>query len=466
VLRAAHWYVLPTIEWFIRNWDAIFHEERLPLQNAGADAASAMTRLLIQPLGLVRRDLDEFERLRQWQTWWSRHNLADSSSGGIYPDLYLRRWGDLLEISTSSYTAEGTPSHFAYRNVDIVARPHVSDVSLAIHDVLTRAIGELRHRRPDSARIRELAEACAALENDGSRYERRLMFLSGVDPTDDQAVAAFRSLWSGVNEALRGLMSEGPLLTSDDSIRAAVGAASSGLVLETAPQLALLFGSYSPTITVDDVQVMIRSLHAAYSQARRIELPELPPLAYRGLTAGQEGSYMGEEAYRLLVPEEAQYVDIAAILGTLGIAYDTQTLSDPNTRAVTVLSQSGRAHIVVNDRYLRGISERVFRFSLAHELAHLFLDRDRSAQLAVVSGPWAPRVIEQRANAFAAALLMPEPLLRRHALALEGQLWRPRVAQQLAALLRVSLSSLADRVYNLLLVTREEADNIIYGSQR
>ena len=289
VLRAAHWYVLPTIEWFIRNWDAIFHEERLPLQNAGADAASAMTRLLIQPLGLVRRDLDEFERLRQWQTWWSRHNLADSSSGGIYPDLYLRRWGDLLEISTSSYTAEGTPSHFAYRNVDIVARPHVSDVSLAIHDVLTRAIGELQHRRPDSARIRELAEACAALENDGSRYERRLMFLSGVDPTDDQAVAAFRSLWSGVNEALRGLMSEGPLLTSDDSIRAAVGAASSGLVLETAPQLALLFGSYSPTITVDDVQVMIRSLHVAYSQARRIELPELPPLAYRGLTAGQEG---------------------------------------------------------------------------------------------------------------------------------------------------------------------------------
>ena len=83
-----------------------------------------------------------------------------------------------------------------------------------------------------------------------------------------------------------------------------------------------------------------------------------------------------------------------------------------------------------------------------------------------MSGPWAPRVIEQRANAFAAALLMPEPLLRRHALALEGQLWRPRVAQQLAALLRVSLSSLADRVYNLLLVTREEADNIIYGSQR
>src|SRR4051794_35145191 len=49
-LGEAHWYLLPTLEWFVENWDALLHEERLPLLNAGSDAASAMTRLLFKPL--------------------------------------------------------------------------------------------------------------------------------------------------------------------------------------------------------------------------------------------------------------------------------------------------------------------------------------------------------------------------------------------------------------------------------
>ena len=48
------------------------------------------------------------------------------------------------------------------------------------------------------------------------------------------------------------------------------------------------------------------------------------------------------------------------------------------------------------------------RFTLAHELCHLLVDRDKGARLAIVSGPWAPLDVERRANAFAAALLMPE----------------------------------------------------------
>lgn len=42
------------------------------------------------------------------------------------------------------------------------------------------------------------------------------------------------------------------------------------------------------------------------------------------------------------------------------------------------------------------------RFTLAHELCHLLIDRDSGSQLALVSGPWAPKAVEQRANAFAA----------------------------------------------------------------
>ena len=48
---------------------------------------------------------------------------------------------------------------------------------------------------------------------------------------------------------------------------------------------------------------------------------------------------------------------------------------------------------------------------IGHELCHLLHDRSFGSRLVIVSGPWAPRAIEQRANAFAAWLLMPPSLV-------------------------------------------------------
>ena len=55
---------------------------------------------------------------------------------------------------------------------------------------------------------------------------------------------------------------------------------------------------------------------------------------------------------------------------------------------------------------------RGLRFTLAHELCHLLFDRSVGQRLAVASGPWAPPSLEQRANAFAAMLLMPTKVVR------------------------------------------------------
>ena len=41
------------------------------------------------------------------------------------------------------------------------------------------------------------------------------------------------------------------------------------------------------------------------------------------------------------------------------------------------------------------------------------MDREEGADLALLSGPWAPKAIEQRANAFAAALLMPDERIQQ-----------------------------------------------------
>jgi Zn-dependent peptidase ImmA (M78 family) len=459
LLRSAHWYLLPTIEWIVGNWDALLHEERLPLNNADADAASAMTRLLIQPLRLVRSDLDEFERLERWQSWWSRHNIVDSVAGGIFPDVYIRRWGDLAEISAGASMAPGVPSHFRYQNVNFVRRVPVANVASAFYDVLQRAVAELLRRRPESARLAALSHELASLTDDGGEnYSRRLALLSGVDVAKEDGLETFERLWAEVDETLGGDL-------DPDAREFAVGHRHGGLVLETAPQVALLFGSYNPSIVPDDVQVLIRNLHTVLREGRSSSLPELkvPPLPV--LSPGQEGSQIGETAYSQLTDAESGYVDVARVMEDLGISYSVDVLTDANTRAVSLVSERYGYHVVVNRAYLRGTSERVLRFTLAHELGHILLDKNRSVRMAMVSGPWAPIAVEQRANAFAAAFLMPEELIARHAGDMSGRLASRRVAEQLAARLRVSLSSLADRMYNLLLVTREEADALVFRAE-
>ena len=82
-------------------------------------------------------------------------------------------------------------------------------------------------------------------------------------------------------------------------------------------------------------------------------------------------------------------------------------------RGVSIAGPHHRSAILVNGRYDANAGEAGRRFTLAHGLCHLLFDRERGRPLAVASGLWAPRAIEQRANAFAAMLLMPASLLKR-----------------------------------------------------
>jgi Zn-dependent peptidase ImmA (M78 family) len=56
----------------------------------------------------------------------------------------------------------------------------------------------------------------------------------------------------------------------------------------------------------------------------------------------------------------------------------------------------------------------VRRFTLAHELCHLIVDRDEGRDVALASTEdWAPPDVERRANAFAAMFLMPRAAVQR-----------------------------------------------------
>lgn len=105
-------------------------------------------------------------------------------------------------------------------------------------------------------------------------------------------------------------------------------------------------------------------------------------------------------------------------LGTAPIAHVSETLETQGVRTALVdlpedvsgltLSHSTVGLFVVANRR-HGVPRR--RFSYAHEYAHVLLDRDRRSTISRVTDR--DDLIEVRANAFAASLLLPEDGVRR-----------------------------------------------------
>ncbi len=167
------------------------------------------------------------------------------------------------------------------------------------------------------------------------------------------------------------------------------------------------------------------------------------------LIPGEQGSWLGEQACELVNENGTDWIDIQSVLQRLEVETTKIDLTDEEVRAVSVFGPTQRPHIFCNRRTRWGQSVEVERFTLAHELCHLLLDREYGDELAVASGPWAPVAIEQRANAFAAAFLMPTWLLRNalNNTALPAD--DPEAIKAVSAKMRVSGSSLIDRLYNL-----------------
>src|SRR5439155_10894386 len=113
-------------------------------------------------------------------------------------------------------------------------------------------------------------------------------------------------------------------------------------------------------------------------------------------------------------------------------------LRDRGIRAVSVAGPQHRPSVLLNPGHATYASGAGRRFTLAHELCHLLFDRGYGARLAIASGPWAPRDIEQRANAFAAMLLMPPELIGRLARQLNAALASVEGVRAVATALRTS----------------------------
>ena len=402
------WYLLPLLGWLAENWNPLFHEHRLP---EAMEANSARHAYL---LGLRATLADPDPRVEQraeaWQRWWHRHALRSSREGGLFPDIFIRRMLDFVEISWGNQSLPGEPSAFfftapfdaVYLDVASVAEP------------LYRALEATTQSMSRSSIVEETAIAGLhrALERipETAVKEREGWYLYG-EPVQQRGEKSNQSVLS---TALGQLRKAGRTLAES---------AIHPLCIQQLSPAAAMFGSATPSIGQADAELLVQTLLTAFTQ-------EVEPTAHDSLVRDQPLAGVRtahEEGYDLaldlldtlgLPGEQEQSIGVSWLLQELGISASSVEMEDDGLRGVAIAGPDLQSTILVNTRHPMNQRESGQSFTLAHELCHVLHDRGYARRVSLVSGPWAPPGVERRANAFAAMLLMPPTLVNRHIAAL------------------------------------------------
>jgi Zn-dependent peptidase ImmA (M78 family) len=439
ILDAAHWYMLPLIEWLVDNWDPLLHEERLPLTNTGLSAAESLSQTRMPPLSL--KEVDEFEWMDVWSAWWKRHCLRSGREGGLFPDLYIRRYRDKLELSTGAEAVQGIPDEYVFLTPNRSYHVEPTAIAETLFGVLDAALRELQRRVPRSQRLKQLRSRLADLMSP-ERETRRMAWLAGLGDETERYSEIARAVDNVLEDASPEVREQ---VTGTRRV--------TPLLVEGSAYARLLYGAISPATGLHDVIWLTRLVVENYvpDASRWLSQLDLPLEVgdVRQLSPGEQGSRLGEKACELLGGDGGGWVDVDWVVKNLDIAVSEIELSDDAVRAVSIFGPTQRPHIFSNSRTWWGQSSGVRRFTLTHELCHLLFDREYGDELAIATGPWAPVAIEQRANAFAAAFLMPTWLLRAALATATAPADAPDTIRSVSAQLHVSASSLIDRLYNL-----------------
>jgi Zn-dependent peptidase ImmA (M78 family) len=455
-VESVYWYMLPLIQWLTTNWEPLFHEERHPEKNAGFDAWSSLKATWSPPPSF---DEDRRERWEEeWQSWWNRHALQSCRNGGLFPDVFIRRWRDQIEVSWGPSQIAGAPDHFRFLSPCGFARLEPTKVAEPLYDVIRSATDYLIGRAPDSVLLSVIREEIEAIRKQDR--DRRLALLAGIGEHYEDRLEGWnrvRSYFPTVRE---------------DVAASLFGSDGSPLVLTGTCQAALMFGSVSPTISADDAITLADWLVRLYSSERGDtaleKLSHPKPLDESDRLAWDQGYQLATEFMEELgaLLDETDWIDVERIYDLLGIERDEIHLNDVNIRAISMSSPKHKPCSLLNVDHPTYDTYSGRRFTLAHELCHLLYDRSYGWQLAIASGPWAPRDLERRANAFAAMLLMPTDVVLRVVRSLTLPLNTLAAARQVASTLKTSPTATIEHLGNLGFLDEADRQRIRLEAER
>jgi Zn-dependent peptidase ImmA (M78 family) len=432
------WYLAPLLRWLAGNWTPLLHEERLPSLVRGARTGRDAY------LAIAGTWMDDALVFTPWQVWAARHSLRWAAEGGLLPDVFLRRLGDDIEFSWGDRWQPGGEA------ADYVIEPGIAhcaviDVAAALDRALAWAVREPALAAQswhacfrDAAAARPgatAADTCVAWYLDRQEMPGRLTTL-------------FHGAVAKVGGGARALLRQ---------------AVRSHALSPLSPAVAM-FGALSPDIS-DTAAVEL--LAAATASRAGAEAPH-PMDKYVRIAPAWRADRPWEDGYRLALDltddldwnRQAVPVDLDALLDRLQVTRRETKLGPEGPLGVALAGPDLAPTILVNAD--RAVNRHVHgrRFTLAHELCHLLYDRDRARRVTHTSTPWAPVMVEQRANAFAAMLLMPHAAVRL-AFNVKGRWVELADVQDLAQTLEVGVRAAIQHLANLGEITRDDRERLL-----
>jgi Zn-dependent peptidase ImmA (M78 family) len=455
LIEGVHWYMLPILEWLTDVWNPLLHEERLPNRNVEDTAAESLILTRNAPALASELDISAWEQ--EWYDWRSRHALRAARSGGLFPNVVFRRLHDYVEISWDDEPFAGTPPEFRFSLGQGSELLDPEDVAKPLYELAVSAVEYLKEVTQGSERLEALK---VRLQELGQPYQRekRLRWVAGLPAHADTVdrLEGVSTSWEKVLSILRRSGRKG-------AVEAALASEETPIVLIGSCQAALLFGSVAPTISEADVYTLAEVLLRQYSRTDQSQ--ELEKLS-DGIPP-DERSLIWEQGYDLaeslhdVLDLSGDWVDIRFVFRNMGIHQLWRELNDTNIRGCSVVGPQHKPTVVINKSSRYSANPAAVRFTLAHELCHLLYDRNHGKRLAIASGPWAPRSIEKRANAFAAMFLMPTYLIERAIADSPDPITELAGARTVARKLHVSMFAAIEHLYNLTLMTEIERDRLL-----
>jgi Zn-dependent peptidase ImmA (M78 family) len=450
------------LEWVVDSWNPLLHEERLPNRNARDSAVSSLaaTRNAPELIGETATIVWE----QEWFDWRGRHAIRAARAGGLFPNVVFRRVRDDIEISWREEPLAGAPDGFQFSATEGRCLLKPEEVAGPLYEAVSAAVEHLGNVLPRSPRVAVLGAKIKELAIP-NQHEIRLRWLAGLataPPVPRRLLGRsmeedLGSTWSKVLSALEH---QG----RDDAFQAALATEDSSLVVAGSCQAALLFGAASPTVSEADVETLAAVLISQYtaSDAESELLNELTAQESIGAAAALwEQGYDLAEAIHEKLRLDGEWIDVEGVIKSLGIARLERGLEDPAIRACSIVGPQHTPTIVVNRNSDYADSVAAVRFTLAHELCHILYDRARGRRLAIASGPWAPRGIERRANAFAAMFLMPPRLVEAAVADVPDPISDPNGVRAVASRLHVSNRAAIEHLYNLTLMDDDQRDRLL-----
>ena len=156
------WYLSPVLDWIATHWVELLHEERFAWSERTRLPAAVACRRALEHW-IAAGDPIGREAYRCVHAWYHRHGLRSAALGGIFPDLFIRRSGDDIELSWTAEPPPFAPEGLTFESTAGRVRLAVADLAEPLWGLLQWATNQ-PPEMPDAYRS-NWAGLCAKVED-------------------------------------------------------------------------------------------------------------------------------------------------------------------------------------------------------------------------------------------------------------------------------------------------------------